>query len=306
MTFAAVVVSYNRIELLKRCLQALENQERPLDEIIVVDNGSTDGSADYVAEAHPEIVLFRTGGNLGGAGGFAWGVEIAIARGHQAAWLMDDDAEPEPGAAGPLMDQFTEYADKPAFVASLVVSHTGEPTRVNVPAVDPDPHRQLAASRRGGFAIETSTFVGTMVNLDAARRTYLPIADYFIWMDDAEYTHRLTEAGLGIAIPRSRIAHPEKDGGRVDMGSRLFYFVRNNIWRIRARRTDSFVRKAFEIVGVAVVGVRQLPVAADRSVWLRSMARGFREGLFRGPRRQRPGSLLSTLNANERAEISTR
>ena len=46
MKFAAVVVSYNRIELLKRCLDALEHQTRPLDEIIVFDNVPSAGSAD--------------------------------------------------------------------------------------------------------------------------------------------------------------------------------------------------------------------------------------------------------------------
>lgn len=303
MTFAAVVVSYNRRELLEKCLTALENQTRPLDEIIVVDNGSTDGSAEYVAEHHPDVFLFRTGSNLGGAGGFAWGVEIALAHGHEGAWLMDDDAEPELDAVAPLIEAFETVSPTPSFVASLVTAGRGKYNRRNPPVISHDAERQVVAHAHGGIAIDTATFVGVMVNLRLAAKTHLPLSDFFIWLDDSEYTHRLSRHELALVLPASMINHPDNAPVSNDMGGRLFYFLRNYLWYIRERQgklsTDMLDR-----AGLVIHAVKQFPVAADKKLWATSVAKGFTQGLFARPRRQKPGALLATLAPEERARVA--
>ena len=75
---AAVVVTYNRLPLLRQCLAALAAQTAQDLTIFLVDNASTDGTAEAVAEmALPNLVYRNTGKNLGGAGGFAYGVREA-------------------------------------------------------------------------------------------------------------------------------------------------------------------------------------------------------------------------------------
>lgn len=89
MKVAAVVVTYNRKELLRECLQALLNQTRPLDEIIVVDNASTDGTDQMIPEEFPQITHVRLPENIGGAGGFHEGMKLAYEKGHDWIWVMD-------------------------------------------------------------------------------------------------------------------------------------------------------------------------------------------------------------------------
>lgn len=302
MTFAAVVVSYNRLGLLKQCLDALEHQTRPLDEIIVVDNGSTDGSAEYVAGEHPDVTLFRTGKNLGGAGGFAWGVEIALAHGHDGAWLMDDDARPELDAAAPLISLFESMDPEPSFLASLVTAGRDRFNVRNPPGVSTDAQKQVAATRHGAMAIDTATFVGVMINLHAAARTHLPLADFFIWMDDAEYTFRLSRRGPALAVVSSQVNHPDDKPVSNDMAGRLFYFVRNRLWFIK-ERPHSFGDDALEVERLVQNCLQQLLVAKDKKLWAQSVASGFWQGAVRRPRHQRPGSLLATLSAQQRAAI---
>ena len=79
MKVAAVVVTYNRKDMLATCLRKLRQQEGAACDILVIDNASTDGTGDMVRECFsvPEIRYFNTGANLGGAGGFSFGIRAA-------------------------------------------------------------------------------------------------------------------------------------------------------------------------------------------------------------------------------------
>ena len=74
----AIVVTYNRLPLLKQCLAALRAQTVQGFTVLLVDNASTDGTADYIKTlAMPGLVCRNPGENLGGAGGFAYGIRAA-------------------------------------------------------------------------------------------------------------------------------------------------------------------------------------------------------------------------------------
>ena len=101
---AAVIVTYNRKALLKECLLALLSQTTACD-ILVIDNHSTDGTAAAVEDIIKDkssnerrITYIDTGANLGGAGGFSYGIKEAAQRGYEYIWIMDDDCVPEPDA----------------------------------------------------------------------------------------------------------------------------------------------------------------------------------------------------------------
>ena len=82
---AAVVVTYNRKELLKECLDALLAQTHPLDSIILIDNASTDGTPEFLKEKgfldNPKIDYVRLSENSGGAGGFYEGMKRGYEKG---------------------------------------------------------------------------------------------------------------------------------------------------------------------------------------------------------------------------------
>lgn len=296
MTVAAVVVSYNRVDLLRKCLSALQDQDHIPDEIIVVDNGSSDGSQEVVRTEYPFVTLFETERNLGGAGGFAWGVELAIKGGHSEAWLMDDDAEPHLDSLGVLVRAMSDAPDRPGFIASLVVNAAGEPSRQHLPEVSQDPARQLAATQLGGVATESASFVGVLVDLRRSKVTELPYSDFFIWFDDAEYTRRLAASSYGVLMPASRVFHPEKEN-RSDMAGRLFYYLRNRIWLHRLDQTRvKTVRSWILLVwGLVSLSHEQLGHSQSGRLWAACVYRGFRDGIFKTPAVTMPGDLIASL-----------
>ena len=92
----AVVVTYNRKELLRKCLNSLLRQTRPIECIVVVDNASTDGTRGLIDAEYPDLERLNLTTNTGGAGGFKAGMQWACCRGYEWVWIMDDDIEVKP------------------------------------------------------------------------------------------------------------------------------------------------------------------------------------------------------------------
>src|ERR1700693_3664837 len=89
----AVVVTHDRLLLLQECIQAIQEQTHKVCEIIVVDNGSSDGTAEWLAGQQKLTVISQA--NLGGAGGFNAGIRKAHDRGADWIWCLDDDTIPQ-------------------------------------------------------------------------------------------------------------------------------------------------------------------------------------------------------------------
>ena len=120
----AVVVTYNRKELLKRCLDGVLNQSYPVSHILVVDNASTDGTQAMLAQDYPQLEVLNLPDNMGGAGGFHAGFKRAAEIDCNLIWVMDDDALPSEGACKALADF---YDGKNALVnPSLPYENKGE------------------------------------------------------------------------------------------------------------------------------------------------------------------------------------
>ena len=133
----AVVVAYNRRELLIEALEALARQTVPLAEIVVVDNASDDGTGNAVRRVAPHVDLMTLTRNTGGAGGFGVGTAQAIVRhGADLIWLMDDDTIPTPTALEALL---RAMGDDPAIAiaGSRVVWTDGQDHPMNTPRAKP-------------------------------------------------------------------------------------------------------------------------------------------------------------------------
>ena len=88
----AVVVTHNRCKLLKRCINNILNQSVPPEEILVINNGSTDNTKDELKKLKINTIYQD---NLGSAGGWVTGIKYAIEKKFDAIWLMDDDGYPD-------------------------------------------------------------------------------------------------------------------------------------------------------------------------------------------------------------------
>ena len=235
----AVVVTYNRRDLLAEALSAVLAQTRAPDAVLVIDNASTDGTAEMVAERFPAVRLATAERNSGGAGGFAYGLALALAGAADLVWLMDDDTVPEPGALGAMLDARALHpGGAPALIASRVVWTDGRPHPMNTPRIKPFVRKEerLAAAAAGCLPIRSASFVSILVDAGVCRDRGLPQADYFLWNDDFEFTARLLRGQAGLLCPASVVVHKTATFGSTDAdpGQRFFYEVRNKVWTLRA------------------------------------------------------------------------
>ena len=195
-TIAAVVVTYNRRALLKDCIDRLLAQKNAACDILVVDNASTDGTPDMVAAMTDSRVRYRcTGENLGGAGGFHFGMRWAVEDGYERVWLMDDDTLPEPDALRALIEAEARVGDGYGFLSSVPLWTHGTGCVINRPGVAREYEKDLSLLGEGLIRIEQATFVSMFLPAGVIRRYGLPIRQFFIWADDIEYSRRLCVRG---------------------------------------------------------------------------------------------------------------
>ena len=111
---AAVVVTYNRIEMLKQCIDHLKRQSYKLQRIYVIDNASTDGTYEEFCKKE-DIAYYRLAENEGGSGGFYCGIKKAYEDGYDYIWGMDDDAFPSYDALCKIMEQVNRMSKDVCF-----------------------------------------------------------------------------------------------------------------------------------------------------------------------------------------------
>ena len=210
----AAVVTYNRLGLLQRLVDRLLEIPR-LDEVVVVDNASTDGTGEWLAEqmAQSRLNAVTLDRNRGGAGGFHEGLRQAVEEcGADLAWLMDDDGLPDPGCLGLLL----RHEGTLDFWGPIVVDQD-DPERLVFPIRLPGSTRVVhdtasvarAADGEGLLRGVVIPFNGVLVASRLAREIGYPREEFFIWGDDHEYRLRAERAGARIAtVTAARVQHP--------------------------------------------------------------------------------------------------
>ena len=274
----AVVVTWNRRALLAESLEAVRRQTTTPIAVVVVDNASEDGTADLLRARFPEVEVVRTLRNGGGAGGFAVGIDRALEHRPDAVWLMDDDTVPSETALAELATAWSAAEDRPAVVASRVVWTDGRDHPMNTPRSKPLARRQevRAARSLGCLPVRSASFVSVLLDGDAVRERGLPVADYFLWNDDFEYTTRLLRGRRGLFCPASVVVHKTATFGSTDAdpGERFFYEVRNKVWLFTRSPGLGPAERLLYAGSTLRRWVRTVAHSSDRRTLLRCLRRG--------------------------------
>ncbi len=290
----AVVVTWNRRDLLVRCLDAVLGQTLPPSRLVVVDNASDDGTRELLDERYaavPRVEIVRTLTNIGGAGGFALGLELALGGPGETAWLLDDDTVPTPGALEALVAARTAYRMRsgttPVLVASRAVWTDGREHPMNIPRPKPgaDAAERGAAAAVGCIPIRTASFVSILVDLERTREIGLPEAGFFLWNDDFEFTTRLVRGQRALYCPASTVVHETKvfGGTDVDPGQRFYLEVRNKVWTFGRSTGLSFPEKLLYGGATLRRWARTIARSSDRATLRDGLVRGIREGVGHAP-----------------------
>ncbi len=290
----AVVVTFNRVHLLPKTLSGISGGRKVPDQVVLVDNASTDQTLSYVESLDYPLPLdvVALPQNTGGAGGFTVGIDRALSV-HDAdlVWVMDDDTEPLEGTLEESVEAWQRYADapeeRPAFVASHVVWTDGREHPMNsmIQRIGASRARKARAAAVGAKTIRSGSFVSLLMDAAAMRRVGLPIVDYFIWNDDFEYSTRLARFRDAISLPTSVVAHHTKTFGTTDAnpGPRFYNDVRNKLWVFTRSQSLAPWEKILYAGATGRLWFRTLQKATARADVAALLGRGIRDAL-RAPR----------------------
>jgi rhamnopyranosyl-N-acetylglucosaminyl-diphospho-decaprenol beta-1,3/1,4-galactofuranosyltransferase len=287
----AVVVTRHRSDLLADSLKVIAAQTRPVDHLIVVDNGPDRPARAVVENAGVECTYLPSHRNLGGAGGFALGMLHALAMGADWVWLADDDGRP---ADESVLAVLLAEAEKRglAEISPMV-------TNIDAPAKLAFPLRRGLTWKRSAAELGTdflpgiaSLFNGALFRASTLDVIGVPDLRLFVRGDEVETHRRLVRSGLrfGTSLKASYL-HPDgSDEFKPMLGGRFHaQDPENEIKRYYTYRNRGFLvsqpgmRKigALEVVrfGLYFLGVKRDPRAFLQ--WLRLVRLGQRERFFR-------------------------
>lgn len=249
----AVVVTHNRLPVLRLAVRQLLAE--PIDHLVIVDNASDDGTADFLAAlADPRVDHLRLEVNTGGAGGFETGLRHAVAT-YDPDWMLlqDDDAWPEKGTIATFRASATDSYD--AIVGAVRLPN-GTICEMNRPVLNPFKDirvflRTALGGGRGAFHLGNDTydstddipvdggsFVGLFLSRRAIAKAGYPDGRLFIYADDTLYCLGLRKSGGRISfMPALRFTHDCKTfvaGNGLQPAWKLYFYHRNLLILYRA------------------------------------------------------------------------
>lgn len=269
---AAVVVTYNRKELLKKCIESLLGQTFPLDLIIIIDNNSSDGTSVFLKENkfldNSKIEYTRLLRNTGGAGGFYEGVKKGYEKGFDWLWLMDDDVKPDTRCLEVLM----------TFSSQNIGSKAITPIRLSYRKMEVEDDSSIKYNLKNFFLtdsreisvkslyknlndipskieIQTFSFEGPLINREIIKKIGYPKKDLFIYADDTDYSlkirYKLKEKIFLLKNAKIFKMLPANKGAD-GIGWRNYYALRNGAYLYHTYGENFFVKQKpiFIFIGI--------------------------------------------------------
>lgn len=292
MRTVAVVVTYNRVDMLRYTIQSLLEQQASCD-ILVVDNASTDSTESlmrsYVNE-YEGIKYHRLDSNLGGAGGFNAGIRLAVEADYDYIWIMDDDCQPKTDALTELLMAAECLDNQFGWLSSVALWTDGKECKMNRQKLRKSFYDYSHLLKESLVQAEQATFVSLFLSSKIVKMVGLPISDFFIWGDDIEYTRRIAvRYNLpSFVVGKSQVIHAMES----NVGSNITNDVESRIPRYYyAYRNEGYLYRQEGLRGicyyVAKFGYHMLKVlrySENRKIArLKVMGKGLIDGLGFNP-----------------------
>lgn len=220
MDIIAVMVTFNRLDCLKKALQCYENQSFLPKELVVVNNCSSDGTSEFLNQWKAENGRFKRTvielpENTGGAGGFHTGMAYAIGTDNNWVWVSDDDAYPKADAFEMLYKYACRHETEMDGIASLCGAvwdyeeskiMRGHRCREGMWGIT-NHVVPVEEYNQESFDIDYFSYVGTMISMKALHKAGISRKDFFIYSDDWEHSMRIGKCGRIVCVPEARVLH---------------------------------------------------------------------------------------------------
>lgn len=281
-----VILNWRQPTLTIACVDAVQEMTGPPLDILLIDNGSGDDSAEILAQTLPDIPLLKLPENLGFAGGCNVGLRQAINQGYHYALLLNNDALPEVEMLNQLLAAMTEDT---GLVGPKVLYH---PERDYVSFGGGRQHRTLLELRdeKGNQkdqpdwqeteAVDYLWGTCWLVNLAATQKVGLLDERFFMYYEDLDWSIRFRQAGYRLLwVGKARLYHHEsRSTGGTDSPLRRYYLARSSV--LFFRRHGHLGRPFFILLfrlGSAIKMVARLLILGKRES-ARAYLHGMRDG----------------------------
>lgn len=259
LKIGALIVTYNRKELLEECIHAVQKQNIHSFSIYIFDNASIDGTKEMVKSimcSDARIHYLNLGKNLGGAGGFSLGIKYLMQKGYNRFWIMDDDTIPNENALEELLKADCILDGQYGFLSSYVQWINGKYCLMNSPKISDLWIADLEYMKLGLISLQRATFVSLLLNSDTIIAFGLPIKEFFIWGDDWEYTGRISKGRKSFLVTSSTVVHKTAANVGSDISNdnnsrieRYFYSFRNEFYISKKDGILSVVCYFYRVIG---------------------------------------------------------
>lgn len=234
-----ISLTYNRLNKLKKVLESYDNQEYKPEFVLVYNNCSTDGTADYLKQWQEEVkeydkYVITSDKNYGGAGGFHNAMEEALKHSFDWLWIADDDAYAQNDTLLRLNDSINKYGDKNYAISGTVyefgeINYSHRRT-IKHTIIGPREKRSLPTDyKKDYFKIDIFSFVGAAIRREVFEQIGLPRGDMFIWYDDTEFSIRVSKKYGTICVPSIIINH-DPDKANNELSWKNYYGTRNKLY----------------------------------------------------------------------------
>ena len=230
MKYAVVIVTYNRLDLLKECLERINKQIINFFEIVVVNNASTDGTQNFLnnyKQNNLKIVNLKQ--NIGGAGGFEEGIKN-LSTEYDYVLLIDDDAM--------LDENFLFFIEN--NIEKDIYAYSGTVFKYDSKDIDIKHRRRVKNSiylknesvslseyKQDYFYCDIASFCGLVISKEIIKKIGLPIGEYFIWYDDTEYSLRIMKYTRIKNVNKAFLVHKSIDSNQTKLNWKSYYGLRN-------------------------------------------------------------------------------
>jgi GT2 family glycosyltransferase len=245
----AATINWNKYEETVACVRSLRQSEYRIARVLVLDNGSTDGSGDRLERdlAEPGVDVLRNRENEGFARGMNTCLRRALANGADLVFVVNNDTEVDPGCVGRLVDALR--ADREAGVAGPAILFHARPDTVwqgggsfscwRAGLSVPDKGRRASDLPQGTLRVSFLTWCAVLVARRALERVgYLDPAYYF-YAEDVDFGLRVRSAGMQMLfVPGARVRHKIRDVAR-DRTSPFVLYHLGRSWALLFRRRFS-------------------------------------------------------------------
>jgi GT2 family glycosyltransferase len=259
-TVAAVIVTYNRLELLKQCVGSLHNQTKKLDKIIVVNNSSTDGTLKWLEDQTDLTVI--TQDNSGSAGGQYTGIKYAYEKNYDWVWCLEDEIICHNDCLWKLF-HFKEQVTEDIFIVSPIRINDSTQSIVNSEIININlssirnskRFKRIQDNPNQYEKIIAPSFEGLLIHKKVIEKVGFPNKNFFIWYDDVEYGMRISQY-FPIFIYKQAIVKKfseENSKSKISQYNKMLYGTRNLMYIERKYFKTMGFKRLLQRISIALL-----------------------------------------------------